>query len=176
MERPPTTRLRVGDWCVDPAATQISRNGETARSKSGRCDFAVPGRDAGEVVSMIDLLSQVWSMSTLVPTRLSGGYVAAAVTGRRPKQPNISRRCRVGISDGGKGGGVDETPPLLAQERARNGYPVLFSALDHVDGGSCAFDRSCVLALSQFRGRTNNPTSAVPAQSESRLQYCRSWI
>src|SRR5713226_2777848 len=62
MERPTTTMLRIGAWCVNPASGQISRNGETARVevRTMRLLLCLAER-AGEVVSIDDLLNQVWS-------------------------------------------------------------------------------------------------------------------
>jgi transcriptional activator of cad operon len=61
MERSPETRLRIGDWCVNPASGEISRNGETARleTRTMRLLLCLAERP-GEVVSIDDLLSQVW--------------------------------------------------------------------------------------------------------------------
>jgi transcriptional activator of cad operon len=54
--------LRIGAWCVNPASGQISRNGETARVevRTMRLLLCLAER-AGEVVSIDDLLNQVWS-------------------------------------------------------------------------------------------------------------------
>jgi transcriptional activator of cad operon len=62
MERPTATRLRIGAWCVDPTSCQISRDGETARVevRTMRLLLCLAER-AGEVVSIDDLLNQVWS-------------------------------------------------------------------------------------------------------------------
>src|ERR1700688_1228565 len=62
MERPPTTMLRIGAWCVDPASGQISRDGETARVEARTMRLLLClAEHAGEVVSIDDLLNQVWS-------------------------------------------------------------------------------------------------------------------
>ncbi|HEX7137985.1 MAG TPA: winged helix-turn-helix domain-containing protein [Vicinamibacterales bacterium] len=62
MERLPSPRLRVGAWCVNPAAGQISRNGETARleARTMRLLLCLAERP-GEVVSIEELLDQAWS-------------------------------------------------------------------------------------------------------------------
>jgi transcriptional activator of cad operon len=61
MERPTPTTLRIGEWTVHPASGQISRPGDTARLelRSMRLLLCL-AEHAGEVVSVDDLLNQVW--------------------------------------------------------------------------------------------------------------------
>jgi transcriptional activator of cad operon len=60
--------LRIGDWCVNPASGQISRNGETARVEVRTMRLLVCLADyAGEVVSIDDLLDEVWADVTVAP-------------------------------------------------------------------------------------------------------------
>jgi transcriptional activator of cad operon len=68
MERPTTAMLRIGDWCVDPKSGQISRDGETARpeERTMRLLLCLAGH-AGEVVSIDELLSQVWPGVIVTP-------------------------------------------------------------------------------------------------------------
>jgi transcriptional activator of cad operon len=89
MERPTTTMLRVGDWCVNPVSGHISRNGEIARVEERTmrlllCLAAHPG----EVLSIDDLISQVWSGVIVTPDSV---YQAVASLRRQlgddPKQP-----------------------------------------------------------------------------------------
>jgi transcriptional activator of cad operon len=62
MERPSTTMLQIGAWCVNPASGQISRDGETARVEVRTMRLLLClAEHAGEVVSIDDLLNQVWS-------------------------------------------------------------------------------------------------------------------
>ncbi len=60
--------LRIGAWCVSPASGQISRDGETARvdGRTMRLLMCLAER-AGQVVSIDDLLDQVWSDVTVAP-------------------------------------------------------------------------------------------------------------
>src|SRR5260370_2393943 len=61
MERPTTTMLRIGAWCVNPASGQISRDGEAARVEVRTMRLLTClAEHAGEVVSIDDLLSLVW--------------------------------------------------------------------------------------------------------------------
>src|SRR5260370_3159747 len=89
MERPTTTMLRVGDWCVNPASGQISRNGETARVEVRTMRLLLClAEHVGEVVSIDDLLDRVWSDVTVAPDSV---YQAVAslrrLLGDDPKQP-----------------------------------------------------------------------------------------
>src|SRR5579864_3112466 len=53
--------LRIGDWCVNPASGQISRNGETLRLEERTMRLLLClAEHPGEVVSIDDLLNQVW--------------------------------------------------------------------------------------------------------------------
>jgi transcriptional activator of cad operon len=89
MERPTTTMLRIGAWCVNPASGQISRDGETARVEVRTMRVLMRlAEHAGEVVSIDDLLNHVWSDVTVAPDSV---YQAVAslrrVLGDDPKQP-----------------------------------------------------------------------------------------
>jgi len=83
------TKLRIGAWCVDPASGQISQDGENARleSRAMRLLLCLAGR-AGEVVSIDELLDQVWPEVTVTPDSV---YQAVASLRRLlrddPKQP-----------------------------------------------------------------------------------------
>src|ERR1700732_4546188 len=89
MERPTTTTLRIGAWSVHPASGQISRDGESARVEARTMRLLLClAEHAGEVVSIDDLLNQVWSGVAVSPDS-----VYQAVTSLRrqlgddPKQP-----------------------------------------------------------------------------------------
>jgi transcriptional activator of cad operon len=89
MERPTTTMLRIGDWCVNPASSQISRDGETARVEVRTMRLLLClAEHAGKVVSIDDLLNQVWPEVTVSPDSV---YQAVAslrrLLGDDPKQP-----------------------------------------------------------------------------------------
>ncbi|WP_260738680.1 winged helix-turn-helix domain-containing protein [Tunturiibacter lichenicola] len=89
MERTPTTTLRIGTWCVNPTSGQISRDGETARLEARTMRLLLCLADhAGEVVSIDDLLNQVWSG---VAVSSDSVYQAVAslrrLLGDDPKQP-----------------------------------------------------------------------------------------
>jgi transcriptional activator of cad operon len=89
MERVTPTRLRIGEWCVESASGQISREGEAARVEARTMRVLVClAERAGEVVSSEELLSRVWPDVTV-----SQDSVYQAVTSLRrllgddPKQP-----------------------------------------------------------------------------------------
>jgi transcriptional activator of cad operon len=53
--------LRIGDWCVNPTSCQISRDGETVRLEPRTMRLLLClAKHAGEVVSIDELLDQIW--------------------------------------------------------------------------------------------------------------------
>src|SRR5580704_2320981 len=88
MEYSRGTMLRIGDWCVNPSSGQISRDGETARVEVRTMRLLVClAEHAGEVVSIDELLNQVWSDVSVSPDSV---YQAVASLRRQlgddPKQ------------------------------------------------------------------------------------------
>src|SRR6516164_6661715 len=89
MERPTNTILRIGDWRVDPSSGELSRSGETTRleARTMRLLLCLAER-SGEVVSIEELLDQVWSGVTVSSDSV---YQAVAslrrLLGDDPKQP-----------------------------------------------------------------------------------------
>ena len=68
MERLIRAMLRVGAWYVNPASSQISRDGETAHLEVRTMRLLLYlAEHAGEIVSIDDLLDQVWSGVTVTP-------------------------------------------------------------------------------------------------------------
>jgi transcriptional activator of cad operon len=89
MEHPPPTILRIGDWSVNPMSGQMTRGGDTIRVEARTMRLLLCLADhAGEVVSIDDLLSQVWSGVIVTPDSV---YQAVAslrrLLGDDPKQP-----------------------------------------------------------------------------------------
>jgi TolB-like protein/DNA-binding winged helix-turn-helix (wHTH) protein len=82
--------LRIGAWTVDPAAVRVSRNGESARldDRAMRLLLCL-ARRPGEVVSVEELLEQVWPEVTVSPDSV---YQAVAslrrLLGDDPRQPS----------------------------------------------------------------------------------------
>ena len=71
MEGPAKSRLRIGDWSFDPASATIARDGATIRLdvKSMRLLMCLADR-AGQVVSIDDLISNVWAGVAVSPDSL----------------------------------------------------------------------------------------------------------
>jgi transcriptional activator of cad operon len=89
MDQSTPTMLRVGDWCVNPASSQISRDGETSRVEERTMRLLLClAEHAGEIVSIEDLLTHVWSDVTVSQDSV---YQAVASLRRLlrddPKQP-----------------------------------------------------------------------------------------
>src|SRR6266566_2590757 len=75
MERPTTTMLRIGAWCVNPSSGQISRDGETARVEVRTMRLLLRlAEHAGDVVSIGDLLGHVCKQPTYIETVPRLGY------------------------------------------------------------------------------------------------------
>src|ERR1700732_1774619 len=89
MERPTTTTLRIGAWSVHPASGQISRDGESARVEARTMRLLLClAEHAGEVVSIDDLLNQVWSGVTVAPDSVYQAVTSLRrLLGDDPKQP-----------------------------------------------------------------------------------------
>src|SRR5476649_187267 len=83
------TKLRIGDWCVDPTAGHVSRGDEVVRVEARTMRLLLDlARHAGEVVSIDDLLDRVWSGVTVTPDSV---YQAVAslrrLLGDDPRKP-----------------------------------------------------------------------------------------
>jgi transcriptional activator of cad operon len=89
MERPTLAPLRIGDWSVNPMSGQISRGEDTIRVEARMMRLLLClAENAGEVVSIDELLSQVWPGVIVTPDSV---YQAVAslrrLLGDDPKQP-----------------------------------------------------------------------------------------
>src|SRR5438552_5483595 len=89
MEHQTNTTLRIGAWCVNPASGQISRDGEACRVEVRTIRLLMClAEHAGEVVSIDDLLTHVWSGIVVAPDSV---YQAVAslrrLLGDDPRQP-----------------------------------------------------------------------------------------
>jgi transcriptional activator of cad operon len=88
MDRLTTSRLRIGDWNVDPDSGAIARNGDTVRLdlRSMRLLMCLAER-AGQVVSIDELISSVWAGVAVSPDS-----VYQAVTALRRQLGDDSRK------------------------------------------------------------------------------------
>src|SRR6202161_1254567 len=89
MDRATVIPLRVGAWCVDPRSGQIFPDGGVVRVEARTMRLLVClAERAGEVVSIDDLLDQVWSGVVVTPDSV---YQAVAslrrLLGDDAKQP-----------------------------------------------------------------------------------------
>jgi transcriptional activator of cad operon len=68
MDQPSGSSMRVGAWRVSPASGQISREGETVRVEARTMRLLLClAEHAGQVVSIDDLLEQVWTGVIVTP-------------------------------------------------------------------------------------------------------------
>jgi len=90
MDQPSGTSLRIGDWRVIPTSGQISREGETVRveARSMRLLLCL-AEHAGQVVSIDELLEQVWSGVIVTPDSVYQAITSLRrLLGDDPKQPS----------------------------------------------------------------------------------------
>ena len=89
MEHPPQKTLRIGDWSVNPASAQISKGEESVRVDARMMRLLLClAEHAGEVVSIDELLSQVWSGVIVTPDSVYQGVASLRrLLGDDPKQP-----------------------------------------------------------------------------------------
>jgi TolB-like protein/DNA-binding winged helix-turn-helix (wHTH) protein len=89
LDRPTAIPLRIGAWCVNPTYGQISREGEVVRleARTMRLLLCLAQR-AGEVVSIDDLLEEVWSGVVVTPDSVYQGVASLRrLLGDDAKQP-----------------------------------------------------------------------------------------
>lgn len=68
MERQATTKLRVGEWCVDPDQGTMTRNGATTRLELRSMRLLMCLAECrGQVVSVEQLISRVWGGVSVSP-------------------------------------------------------------------------------------------------------------
>jgi transcriptional activator of cad operon len=182
MERPTTTTLRIGDWCVNPASGQISRDGETVRPEVRTMRLLLClAEHAGEVVSIDDLLNQVWSGVNVSPDSV---YQAVAslrrLLGDDPKQPTyietvprLGYRMVANVSpwlDQNPNQGPDQAVVTGAQTDARNSGPRRKAGLVWAIGVPLCL--VLVLAFA-FRGKLGNrnhsPEAAIVPQPQNSI-------
>jgi transcriptional activator of cad operon len=90
MDQPSGTSLRVGAWRVNPASGQISREGETVRVEARTMRLLLClAEHAGQVVSIDDLLEQVWAGVIVTPDSVYQAITSLRrLLGDDPKQPS----------------------------------------------------------------------------------------
>jgi transcriptional activator of cad operon len=85
----PPAKLRIGDWQVDPAASQISREGEVVRLEARTLRLLLDlAEHAGQVVSIDDLLDRVWAGVIVTPDSVYQAVAALRrLLGDDPRRP-----------------------------------------------------------------------------------------
>jgi transcriptional activator of cad operon len=89
MDQPAGTSLRIGAWRVNPSSGQISRAGETVRVEARSMRLLLYlAEHAGQVVSMDELLEQVWAGVIVTPDSVYQAVTSLRrLLGDDPKQP-----------------------------------------------------------------------------------------
>src|SRR5271154_2451175 len=89
MEHPIATKLRIGAWCVNPKSGEISRNGDVAHVEVRTMRLLLClAEHAGEVVSIDDLLNQVWPGVNVTQDSVYQSVASLRrLLGDDPKQP-----------------------------------------------------------------------------------------
>ena len=90
MEHPPPKTLRIGDWLVSPASGQMSKGEETVRVEVRTMRLLLClAENAGKVVSIDELLNQVWSGVVVSPDSVYQAVTSLRrLLGDDPKQPS----------------------------------------------------------------------------------------
>jgi transcriptional activator of cad operon len=89
MNHPHSTTLQIGAWLVDATSGQISRDGETHRLDARALRLLLHlAHKPGEVVSIDELLSEVWSGVIVTPDSVYQTVASLRrLLGDDPKQP-----------------------------------------------------------------------------------------
>jgi transcriptional activator of cad operon len=84
-----SSKLRIGDWCVDPNAGLISRDGEAVRLEARTLRLLLDlAQHPGEVVSIDDLLDRVWTGVIVTPDSVYQAVTSLRrLLGDDPKRP-----------------------------------------------------------------------------------------
>ena len=170
MDRLTAIPLRIGAWCVDPKTGQMSRNGETVRVEARMLRLLLClAERAGEVVSIDDLLNQVWSGVVVTPDSV---YQAVAslrrLLGDDPKQPTyIATVPRLGYRMVATvTPWVNEEPLVVPRGRMRGAWRSVIVALCAVLAGVLLFNR-----VNSERDAHPPTVSAVPGRSVAVLPF-----
>jgi transcriptional activator of cad operon len=136
MRRAATTQLRVGAWRVDPISSEISQGDQIVRieARTMRLLLCLAER-AGEVVSLDELLNQVWAGVIVTPDSV---YQAIATLRRY-------------LAD-------DPKEPVYIATVPRLGYRMVAPVAPWIDTPACGMDRSseptAAMAVLPTTGRT----------------------
>jgi transcriptional activator of cad operon len=170
--------LRIGAWCVNPTSGQISREGETARVEVRTMRLLLClAEHAGEVVSIDDLLNQVWSGVSVAPDSVYQAVTSLRrLLGDDPKQPTyiatvprlgyrmvatVSSWVDASTSQTGSLGASDSKHPTRATADVPTPSPRPRSSFIWVGGAALCL--AVVVAFLFYSKVANNNHSASPA-------------
>ena len=179
MDRPTSIPLRIGDWCVNPTYGQISRGDEVARleARTMRLLLCLAQR-AGEVVSIDDLLQEVWSGVVVTPDSV---YQAVAslrrLLGDDAKQPayiatvpRLGYRMVAAVSPWVEESIAPSGPAAVADAPRKPGAPRA-GALLPVAAILCIALIVALLLYSNPANHTPHSTAAAPSKSVAVLPF-----
>jgi TolB-like protein/DNA-binding winged helix-turn-helix (wHTH) protein len=156
--------LRIGEWCVNPASGEISREGETGQLEARPLRLLLHlAAHAGQIVSVDDLLKNVWSGVTVSPDSV---YQAVAALRRQlrddPRQPcYIATVPRLGYRMVASVGPIEEvtaaSAPRSSGDRSR-----FIAAARWAGGFACLFIAAVVL----FYARGANSSAGGRPQAD----------
>jgi TolB-like protein/DNA-binding winged helix-turn-helix (wHTH) protein len=141
MDQPSGTSLRIGAWRVNPASGQISREGETVRVEARTMRLLLClAEHAGQVVSIDDLLEQVWTGVIVTPDSVYQAITSLRrLLGDDAKQPiYIATVPRLGyrmVATVSPGAEQSLTPPPVpdraagATHQGSKNWPLLVAAI-----------------------------------------------
>ena len=175
MERPASTTLRIGDWRVNPTTGEISREGENLRVEARTMRLLLClAEHAGQVVSIDDLLDQVWSGVNVTPDSVYQAVTSLRrLLGDDPKQPTyIATVPRLGYRmvapvgpwiEHGPEQSIAEISTSPTKSTADVRRTVLFSRPGFAFAVGTALLALVVVVVFLFRGKVtnSNPTGAT---------------
>jgi transcriptional activator of cad operon len=127
VEQSARATLRIGDWIVHPISGQMTRGEETVRLEARTLRLLLClAEHAGEVVSIDDLLNQVWQGVIVTPDSVYQAVTSLRrLLGDDPKQPvyiaTVPRRGYRMVA--AVGPGDQPIPSRVAQPAANEEYP-----------------------------------------------------
>ena len=180
MERPASTTLRIGDWRVNSTTGEISRKGENLRVEARTMRLLLClAEHAGQVVSIDDLLDQVWSGVNVTPDSVYQAVTSLRrLLGDDPKQPTyIATVPRLGYRmvapvgpwiDHGPEQSIAEISTSPTKGTADVRRTVLFSRPGFAFAVGTALLALVVVVVFLFRGKVtnSNPTGATASAAQ----------
>jgi transcriptional activator of cad operon len=174
MDQPAGTSLRIGAWRVNPASGQISREGETVRVEARTMRLLLClAEHAGQVVSINELLEQVWTGVIVTPDSVYQAITTLRrLLGDDPKQPlYIATVPRLGYRMVASVSPWTESAPTEPPAAERSEDPLRRASNWQLAAGGIAILAILILAFlvyGRFAG-TPHPAAAALAPSESSI-------